>query len=89
LDCRFLAASHPKTFKILSVTTIATPHRGSCFAEYFLETLGKGNIPSLVSFLEYLPNGGGDGKAFEGLTREAMRKFNEEVKDADGVAYYR
>ncbi|PVF94504.1 alpha/beta-hydrolase [Serendipita vermifera] len=88
LDCRFLAASRPTAFKILSVTTIATPHRGSCFAEYFLETLGKARIPSLVSFLEYLPNGGGDGKAFEGLTRDAMRKFNEEVKDVEGIEYF-
>ncbi|CAG8684527.1 7019_t:CDS:2, partial [Acaulospora colombiana] len=74
-------ASHPKDFTILSVTTIATPHRGSYFADYFLETLGKARIPSLVSFLDYLPNGGGDGKAFEGLTREAMRKFNEDIRD--------
>jgi triacylglycerol lipase len=70
------------------VTTIATPHHGSYFADYFLETLGKARIPTLVSFLDYLPNGGGDGKAFEGLTLESMKKFNEEVTDVEGVQYF-
>lgn len=28
-------------FKVLSVTTVATPHRGSAFADYFLSTLGR------------------------------------------------
>ncbi|KAG8862057.1 hypothetical protein FRC20_011370 [Serendipita sp. 405] len=89
LDCRYLASRiQPTNFKIRSVTTIATPHRGSYFADYFLETIGKTNLPSLVAFLDYLPNGGGDGKAFEGLTREAMKKFNDEVPDVEGVEYF-
>ncbi|CCA68539.1 related to triacylglycerol lipase [Serendipita indica DSM 11827] len=89
LDIRWLASKiRPTAFKIRSVTTIGTPHRGSYFADYFLETLGKSRIPSLVSFLEYLPNGGGDGKAFEGLTRDAMKRFNEDVPDVEGIAYY-
>jgi len=35
-----------------------------------------------------LPNGGGDGKAFESLTIESMRKFNEDTPDVDGVRYF-
>ena len=35
-----------------------------------------------------LPNGGGDGKAFESLTVENMRKFNEQTPNVDGVKYY-
>lgn len=89
LDCRYLTSVlRPTKFKIRSVTTIASPHRGSAFANYFLETLGKTRIPALVSFLEYLPNGGGDGKAFEMLTVERMKEFNELVKDVDGVKYF-
>lgn len=89
LDCRYLASRiRPTAFKVLSVTTISTPHHGSVFADYFIDTLGKARIPSLVSFLDYLPNGGGDGKAFEGLTLESMKKFNEEVIDAEGVQYF-
>jgi triacylglycerol lipase len=79
----------PKEFKVRSVTTIATPHRGSYFADYFLETIGKSRIPALTTFLDYMPNGGGDGKAFEGLTMEAMKKFNEEVPNVEGVEYFR
>ena len=45
-------------------------------------------MPSVVSLLELIPNGGGDGKAFESLTLAAMRKFNEETPDVDGVRYY-
>ncbi|KAG8832174.1 hypothetical protein FRC17_001814 [Serendipita sp. 399] len=89
LDCRYLASRiRPTKFKIRSVTTIATPHRGSYFADWFLDAIGKTNIPSIVAFLDYLPNGGGDGKAFEGLTREAMKKFNEEVPDVEDVLYF-
>jgi hypothetical protein len=31
----------PTDFKILSLTTIASPHRGSAFADYMFETIGR------------------------------------------------
>lgn len=45
-------------------------------------------MPSVLSLLDLLPNGGGDGKAFECLTLDSMRKFNEETPDVEGVKYY-
>ena len=89
LDCRYLT-SHltDHTFAVLSVTTIATPHRGSAFADHFLETLGPSRMDSFLSFLDMLPNGGGDGAAFRCLTIDAMRKFNEETPDREGVKYF-
>ena len=45
-------------------------------------------MPQVVSLLDLLPNGGGDGRAFESLTLDAMRKFNEETPDIDGAKYY-
>lgn len=45
-------------------------------------------MPSILSLLDLLPNGGGDGKAFESLTIESMRKFNEDTPDVDGVQYF-
>ena len=70
------------------MTTIATPHRGSYFADYFLDTVGKDRLPTLKTLLDKLPIGGGDGKAFEGLTLEAMARFNEETPDVEGVKYF-
>lgn len=89
IDCRYLTTHLTKRkFSVLSITTIATPHRGSTFANHFLATLGKGRMDSFLSLLDLLPNGGGDGKAFECLTIESMRKFNEEVPDVPGVKYF-
>ena len=77
-----------RKFNVLSITTVATPHRGSSFADHFIATVGKERLPQVMSLLELLPNGGGDGKAFESLTIEAMRQFNEETPDVEGVKYY-
>lgn len=46
------------------------------------------NIPGFVSLMEKLPIGGGDGKAFESLTLDSMRKFNEETPDDPNVHYF-
>lgn len=72
---------------MISITTIATPHRGSSFADHFM-SLASQHLPSVLSLLELLPNGGGDGKAFECLTLESMLRFNEETPDVDGVRYF-
>lgn len=45
-------------------------------------------MPSVLSLLDLLPNGGGDGKAFESLTIESMRQFNEDTPDVKGVQYF-
>ncbi|GLB35976.1 putative PGAP1-like protein [Lyophyllum shimeji] len=89
LDCRYLTThlTH-RNFNVLSITTIATPHRGSSFADHFLSTVGPTRMPSILSLLELLPNGGGDGKAFQSLTIESMRKFNEETPNVEGVRYF-
>ncbi|EGO04923.1 hypothetical protein SERLA73DRAFT_44284 [Serpula lacrymans var. lacrymans S7.3] len=89
LDCRYLTThlTH-RTFEVISITTIATPHRGSSFADHFITTVGKERMPSIISLLDLLPNGGGDGKAFECLTLESMRQFNEQTENVDGVRYF-
>ncbi|KIK30352.1 hypothetical protein PISMIDRAFT_54801, partial [Pisolithus microcarpus 441] len=72
---------------VLSLTTIVTPHRGSTFANHFLSLTGA-HLPAVLALLELLPNGGGDGKAFECLTLEAMEEFNKNTPDVDGVRYF-
>ncbi|KAF9244533.1 Alpha/Beta hydrolase protein [Melanogaster broomeanus] len=88
IDCRYLIThlTH-RNFRVLSLTTIATPHHGSSFASHFL-SLASTHLPAVLSLLELLPNGGGDGKAFECLTRDAMKEFNENTPDIDGVRYF-
>ncbi|KAI0801042.1 Alpha/Beta hydrolase protein, partial [Fomes fomentarius] len=89
IDCRYLTTHlTDRPFKVLSVTTISSPHRGSSFADHFLATIGRERMSSVLSLLELLPNGGGDGQAFEFLTVENMRKFNENTPDVPGVQYF-
>ena len=47
LDARYLI-SHikPKSYKVLSLATVATPHRGSSFMDYLRENLGVGSLRS-------------------------------------------
>lgn len=89
LDCRYLTTHlTQRPFRVLSVTTISTPHRGSSFADHFLSTVGPARMPSVLGLLDLLPNGGGDGKAFEFLTVDNMRHFNEQTPDVEGVRYF-
>ncbi|PCH33909.1 alpha/beta-hydrolase [Wolfiporia cocos MD-104 SS10] len=95
LDCRYLtthllrgAPGRPAPFRVLSVTTISTPHRGSAFADHFLATVGRARMPRVLALLDLLPNGGGDGAAFEFLTVENMRRFNARTPDVEGVKYF-
>ncbi|KAK4057776.1 lipase 2 [Microbotryomycetes sp. JL221] len=89
LDGRFLISRlQPTTFKVRSLTTISTPHRGSSFADYLLEdVLGPKNVPALLSMMETLGVPGG-GKAFDDLTVTKMARFNDETPDDPNVNYY-
>ncbi|KAK9897175.1 alpha/beta-hydrolase [Cystobasidium minutum MCA 4210] len=89
LDARYLITHlQPEAFTVKTLTTIATPHRGSAFADYLLEDiLGRRNLPSLLTMMEALQMPGG-GRAFDALTRSKMAKFNEETPDDPSVTYY-
>lgn len=41
MDCRYLISNLKPDCKILSLTTVATPHRGSPFADYCMAKIGK------------------------------------------------
>ncbi len=91
LDARYLiSVLKPTKFKILSLTTIATPHRGSPFADYLIDNvIGRKNLPQWLSVIDTLKLPiGGDGGAFEGLGTKFVKKFNEEVPDDPSVKYY-
>ncbi|GAA6059062.1 hypothetical protein JCM10212_002033 [Sporobolomyces blumeae] len=89
LDARFLISRlKPTKFKVRSVTTISTPHRGSSFADYLLEDLvGVERVPALLGVMKGFGVPGG-GKAFDDLTTTKMARFNDETPDDPSVRYF-
>ncbi len=81
LDARFAIAKLGMADRILSLTTIATPHHGSPIADI----VEAGTDPALNQFMEHL---GVDLKALFDLTTHGCRQFNDEVLDAPGVKYF-
>jgi len=87
LDSRYMISRlQPTDFKILSLTTIASPHRGSAFADYMFETIGPRQIKRIYKVMEYF---GFETGAFSQLTQEYMKNsFNPRTPDIPDVKYY-
>ncbi|KAH7138643.1 Alpha/Beta hydrolase protein [Dendryphion nanum] len=87
LDSRYMISRlKPLDFNVLSLTTIATPHRGSAFADYMFESIGPRQIKRIYKVMESF---GFETGAFSQLTRQYMTEtFNPETPDVDGVRYY-
>jgi triacylglycerol lipase len=81
LDARYMISRLGADDRVLSLTTIGTPHRGSAFADWGIRRLGR----SVKPFLNFC---GVPTDAFDDLTTEACARFNEETPDAPGVRYY-
>ena len=104
LDCRYIASPHglfegdkasyaDVTGTIASITTIATPHRGTRVADAALAALESGTAQDLLGALSgsseasALPSGGTLQRTLEGLTMDASLAFNEKITDAEGIPY--
>ena len=87
LDARYMISQlKPPTVKVKSLTTIASPHRGSAFADYCFDRIGETRLPRIYSTLRALRIETG---AFSQLTRRYMtEKFNPKTPDLEGVAYF-
>ena len=87
LDSRYMISQlKPTDFKIKSLTTIATPHRGSSFADYMFETIGPRRIKRIYNVIEYF---GFETGAFSQLTLKYMREsFNPRTPDIADVRYF-
>jgi triacylglycerol lipase len=81
LDSRYMISRLGMAERVLSLTTIGTPHRGSSFADWGVRRFGYFVDPIL--FLLGVPR-----QAFYDLTLSKCRTFNEEVPDAPGVRYF-
>lgn len=76
----------PPNVKVLSLTTIATPHRGSSFADDLFQRIGPLHLPKIYKALEFI---GMETGAFEQLTRDYMaQSFNPRTPDVPEIRYY-
>ena len=82
LDSRAMIAGLDMADKVASLTTIGTPHLGTSYADWQLKNGGSNVIEMVGKAIDL--NGFGD------LTRDACRKFNDSVREAEaanGVHY--
>ncbi|CAE6439736.1 unnamed protein product [Rhizoctonia solani] len=88
LDCRHLVAHlMPKAnFKVLSVSTIATPHHGSPAADVVVGAHIT-EIPGFQAFLNMFKIGRGDCQAWASLSTSNTKTFNACTPDVPGVRY--
>lgn len=89
LDVRYmLAHMSPPPVRVASLVTVATPHRGSAFADYLLEEGGEApiHLPRLYGAIE---RAGFGTAAFAQLTRRYMQsEFNPATPDSPDVRYF-
>lgn len=81
LDSRYLIGKLGMAERVLSLTTVATPHRGTPFADWGLRRL----FPVVSSFFDCF---GIPTAALRDLTVERCARFNEAVPDSPGVRYF-
>jgi triacylglycerol lipase len=107
LDCRYVASPNglfkddPGSYAdvrnaIASITTIATPHRGTRVAEAALSALENGTADDILQTLVGawghqenvgIPDHAALAETLRGLTLEAAAERNHDLVDADGIFY--
>ncbi|PBP25470.1 triacylglycerol lipase [Diplocarpon rosae] len=87
LDARYMISRlQPDNVNVLSLTTVASPHRGSSFADFVFQEIGPSYIPHFYKLFERVGMGTG---AFKQLTKKYMQEeFNPRTPDARGVQYF-
>jgi triacylglycerol lipase len=81
LDSRYMISRLGMAHRVLSLTTLGTPHRGTTFADWGVATLSR--VVKPIMQMLCLPT-----QAFLDLTTARCRIFNEEVPDVPGVRYF-
>src|SRR5262245_37720669 len=81
LDARYMISRLGMAERILTLTTLGTPHKGSSFADWAIRRLERLVKPVLELF--DFPH-----QAFYDLTTTKCQEFNEQVPDAPGVRYF-
>jgi triacylglycerol lipase len=83
LDARYMISRLAMADRVAALVTIATPHRGSSFADYGLRTVERRFRP--LAILQHL---GLDTGAVRDLTCASAVRFNETVLDHPDVRYF-
>jgi len=83
LDARYMIAKLGMHERVAALLTITTPHRGSPYADWCLENLGR-----KLGGLKLMKCLGLDVQAISDLTTESCRKFNRKIKNVPGVLYF-
>ena len=83
LDARYMINKLGMDDRVKALLTITTPHRGSPYADWCVENLGRklGGL-KLMKFL------GLDVEAISDLTTERCKRFNRTIKNVPGVQYF-
>jgi triacylglycerol lipase len=81
LDARHMVSRLDMHERVISLTTVGTPHHGTAFADWTLRRFGRTSKP-VLKFLG-VPTG-----AWDDLTTENCARFNEETPNVPGVRYY-
>jgi triacylglycerol lipase len=83
LDARYLISRLGMAGRVRSLTTVATPHRGSALADWFCLNFRQ-RVPLLLTLEAFGMNVDG----FRDCRVGPCRSFNESVPDAPGVRYF-
>lgn len=81
LDSRYMISKLDMADRVLTLTTLGTPHRGTAFADWAMGSL-RWMVQPVLELLS-IPTQG-----FFDLTTEGCRRFNEEVVDSEKVRYF-
>jgi triacylglycerol lipase len=81
LDSRYMISNLGMAERVLTLTTIGTPHRGSAFADWGVSRFERVLKPVFDALA--IPR-----QAFYDLTMARCAEFNQHVHDAPGVRYF-
>ena len=81
LDARYMISKLGMAERVLTLTTVGTPHRGTSFADWGINRLARLLAPILEAI--GIPH-----QAFYDLTTTRCGAFNEQVKDDPRVRYF-
>ena len=81
LDARYMVTHLGMAERVAALVTVATPHRGSPYADWCLRQLGRFGAMRVFRAV------GLDVGAANDLTTESCARFNEQTPDAPGVRY--